>query len=383
MIRPSIKTLALLAIASFGVTGSPSTVAAQDGDRQAQASPKGSDSVKNADRPSRADRPKSTADRPSRADRSAGADRPQANADRQMKSDQPRRRQRQMPIDVKDPAGFKQTTDETLFSGPQPGEPLPALKVRGVGGKKDGEMYDPVAEAKKGVHVMVFQEGDGVGLRGLLAFSRVFKLITSNTDQPLACTAVFLQDDIEAAEKKARLVLRYLPDTTQLTLSSDGRDGPGAYGLNRNVGMTVLVVKDGKVRYNFAFIQPMLYPDAHVVGAIAKALDVKAETMTAWVNPTPQDVSGGNPDKMKTRPPNVGGPPVLRGRPVETQTNANTAGVGVSVKAKESERRRAALREKLGKLVGSGKLTRQEAAELMEIAFGPAEEKPVRGPRDR
>ena len=371
MLRSSVTTLARLAIACIGFAGisATATAMAQDADRRADAPATDREAAQAADRPG--------ADRPTR-DRVA-TDRAKPAADRRMQSDQPRRRQRQMPIDVKDPAGFKQTTDETLFSGPQPGEPLPALKVRGVGGKKDGEAYDPVAAAKQGVHVLVFQEGDGVGLRGLLAFSRVFKLIASHTEQPLACTAVFLQDDIEAAEKKARLILRYLPETTQLTLSSDGRDGPGSYGLNRQVGMTVLVVKDGKVLDNFAFIQPMLYPDAHVVGAIAKALDVKAETMTAWVNPTPVDMPGKDSGiAMRDGQP-------MRDRPEAARTHgaANDSAVDVARPEADKQRRQAAFREKLGKLVGSGKVTRQEAAELMQAAFGPAEENNTRGQSDR
>ena len=39
-------------------------------------------------------------------------------------------------------------------------------------------------------------------------------------------------------------------------VSVDGLEGPGSYGLNRNVTLTVLVGKAGRVRANFALVQP-------------------------------------------------------------------------------------------------------------------------------
>ena len=41
----------------------------------------------------------------------------------------------------------------------------------------------------------------------------------------------------------------------------DGREGPGSYGLNRNVMLTILIGKAGKVTANYALIQPSLQVD--------------------------------------------------------------------------------------------------------------------------
>jgi hypothetical protein len=46
-----------------------------------------------------------------------------------------------------------------------------------------------------------------------------------------------------------------------MSISPDGAEGPGAYGLNRNVALTVLVGKDSRVTHNFALVQPSLQAD--------------------------------------------------------------------------------------------------------------------------
>ncbi|MAG94542.1 MAG: hypothetical protein CMJ48_12445, partial [Planctomycetaceae bacterium] len=39
-------------------------------------------------------------------------------------------------------------------------------------------------------------------------------------------------------------------------ISVDGAEGPGSYGLNRNVNLTVLVAHENRVAANFALVQP-------------------------------------------------------------------------------------------------------------------------------
>ena len=75
-----------------------------------------------------------------------------------------------------------------------------------------------------------------------------------------------------------------LPEVITLGVSREGREGPGSYGLNRNVSMTVLVAREGKVLHNFAFQQPLLTVDPHVLGGIAEAIGEKRETVQGWLN---------------------------------------------------------------------------------------------------
>ena len=75
-----------------------------------------------------------------------------------------------------------------------------------------------------------------------------------------------------------------IPNEVLKGISPDGREGPGSYGLNRNVAQTVIIAKDGKVLHNFAFTQPMLYTDPHFLGAIAQAIEVEPATLEKWLN---------------------------------------------------------------------------------------------------
>lgn len=156
----------------------------------------------------------------------------------------------------------------------------------GVGGDQEGVEFDPVPGSAGKTWVWVFQDGTVVGLRGLLVFSRILDRISAQHPST-GLTAVLLDDDTEQAMTVAKRVAGRLPDLAQITVSADGRDGPGTLGLDRNVAQTILVVKDGKVRFSFALRQPMGYPDPHVLGTIAEVLDVPARELESQLNEVP------------------------------------------------------------------------------------------------
>ena len=52
------------------------------------------------------------------------------------------------------------------------------------------------------------------------------------------------------------------PTGVPIGISVDGAEGPGAYGLNRNVTLTVLAGKGGTVTANYALVQPSVQADA-------------------------------------------------------------------------------------------------------------------------
>ncbi len=66
----------------------------------------------------------------------------------------------------------------------------------------------------------------------------------------------------------------------------EGRDGPGAYGLDRNVPMTIILADaEGKVLYNFPFLEiPPDVPNAHVLGGMAGVVGEDRETIDSWLN---------------------------------------------------------------------------------------------------
>jgi hypothetical protein len=72
-------------------------------------------------------------------------------------------------------------------------------------------------------------------------------------------------------------------------ISVDGIEGPGNYGLNRKVTLTVLVVDKGKVVANFAIVQPNETDAPKVAAAVAKVLGKKP--------PTAEELGGAAPKR--------------------------------------------------------------------------------------
>ena len=88
----------------------------------------------------------------------------------------------------------------------------------------------------------------------------------------LETNVVFLTDDRTETEAWMKRARHALPKGIKPLVSVDGIEGPGAYGLDRNATVTILVSKAGTVTDNFALVQPSINVDAPKVGhAIVKA----------------------------------------------------------------------------------------------------------------
>ena len=195
-----------------------------------------------------------------------------------------RRRENRRRVEVKDPAGFSKAEETRLFSGPQPGEKLPPLMAKGINGAVKDKTYDVIAKADGQLLVLFLQDESGLGLRGLIGISRLLAQTAEQSKQKMHISAVFLGDTPDTLENQAGRLVTHIPNGVSLNISQDGREGPGSYGLNRNVAQTVIIAKDGKVLYNFAFAQPMLQPDPYVLGAVGEAIGIKPETLKSRLN---------------------------------------------------------------------------------------------------
>ena len=193
-------------------------------------------------------------------------------------------RYRNARVEVKNPAEFKKTQKKDLFSGPQPNEKLPPLMAKGINGETKGKTYDVIAKAEGQTLVLFLQDESGLGLRGLVGFSRLLAQIAEKSKQKMLMNAVFLGDTPDTLENQVSRLIPHLPSGVLLGISQDGREGPGSYGLNRSVAQTVIIAKDGKVLHNFAFTQPMLRADPHVLGAVGEAIGEKPATLEKWLN---------------------------------------------------------------------------------------------------
>ena len=193
-------------------------------------------------------------------------------------------RYRRRNVEVKNPAEFKKGQGATLFSGPQPGEKLPPLMAKGINGETKDKTFDIIANTDGQPLVLFLQDESGLGLRGLLGVSRLLAQIAVKSEQTMHISAVFLGDAPDIVENQVSRLVRHIPSEVSLSISQDGREGPGSYGLNRNVAQTVIIAKDGKVLHNFAFTQPMLRPDPYVLGAVGDAIGVQPATLEKWLN---------------------------------------------------------------------------------------------------
>lgn len=173
--------------------------------------------------------------------------------------------------------------DDPVFSGPQVGEPLAPFTVRGVFDDLAGKELDLVARADGGPIVLVFVHDAN---RPSIAVARVLMTYAERRAKDgLVGGIVWLADDATAAEQFLKRARHALPKQAPVTLSVDGREGPGAYGLNRNVTLTVLVGKEGTVTANFALVQPSVAADVPKI--LAEVVKVAGGTVPSLAEVDP------------------------------------------------------------------------------------------------
>lgn len=205
-------------------------------------------------------------------------------ARRAMASREGQNRQQRRRVEVKNPDEFKQNREKAIFSGPQLEEKLPSLAGIAINGDAKGKTIDFITKADKKPLVLIFQDEKPLGLRGLVGFTRLIAKINSMSKQQISVHVLFLGDSPDTLTQQANKIVPHITDNVLLGVSPDGREGPGNYGLNRNVAQTILTVKNGKVLHNFALAQPMLSPDPYVLGGIAELIGQKPATVQKWLN---------------------------------------------------------------------------------------------------
>lgn len=149
--------------------------------------------------------------------------------------------------------------DDPVFSGPQVGEALPAFHVRGVVDGDAGKDLDFISSAAGKPIVLVFVHDVN---RLSISMTRVLTGYTvTRKKDGLHTGVIWLDEDATAAENAVKRVKHALTADAPIGVSLNGSEGPGSYGLNRKVMLTILVGKEGKVTANFALIQPSLQAD--------------------------------------------------------------------------------------------------------------------------
>ena len=263
------------------------------------------------------------------------------------------------------------------FSGPQPGEPLPDCRLKVIFGPDQGKevgLLDKVGEKPNLVIFVHEVTRPSVGLVRLVANYGRKREVDS-----FATQIIFLTADPTETENWMNRARQALPAGVNVSISPDGKEGPGAFGLNRKMQITGIVSKNRKVLDNFAIIQPSLQVDARkLCSAVARSLgDPKMPTnRELGIESQSGRMAAGKYEKLMR--------PFIQktntGKMVETQARAIEAAAA----------RDAALRKRIhevsnriikaGKLGNYGTPEAQAYLEKWSKEFAPARKNPAREP---
>jgi hypothetical protein len=167
--------------------------------------------------------------------------------------------------------------DQPIFSGPQPGERLTPFRVLDFSGPDAGKEVQLFGRPMGAPTLLVFVHEI---TRPALQLVRPLDLYASKLAKDgLACHFVWLSADKTQTERYLNQARGSLALRSPASISLDGAEGPGNYGLNRKVTLTVLVAKDDKVVANFAIVQPNETDAPPVLQAVARLFGKQAPTL--------------------------------------------------------------------------------------------------------
>jgi hypothetical protein len=188
------------------------------------------------------------------------------------------------------------TGDEEVFSGPQPGESLPNFTLRQVLGVEEPREVDPVDTANDRPLLLIFVHDVN---RPAIGMTRTLTRYAQSREKDGLTTAVILlADDVTGGEATLKRMQHALTPNVLTGVSIDGREGPGALGLNRSVQLTILVAKSGKVMANFALVQPSLQADMpKIIAAVVEQVGGPMPQMKDLLDRP--DAARVDPDRMR------------------------------------------------------------------------------------
>ena len=185
-------------------------------------------------------------------------------------------------------------SQDTLFSGPQPGEPLLPFKVLAVNGPDSGREVDYISRYGDSPLLLVFAHYiDRNVYRILWPCDRY---AAERASAGLKTLYVYLAPEKVAGERRMAQVVQSLSLEVPAAVSLDGEEGPGAYALNKQAAVTVIVAKDRKVVANVTLVQPGLTDSPRIIAEVAKLVGGHIPTAeelnrgpgSAWRPPRPR-----------------------------------------------------------------------------------------------
>lgn len=175
---------------------------------------------------------------------------------------------------------------DPVFSGPQPGEVTTTFKSVDIIGTEAGQERDVIALNNGAPTVLVFVHGLE---RSMLPLMRAVDNYGDKFKDRLKTEFIFLAAERVGGMEKYAPALNSIKLKGRPTLSVDGAEGPGNYGLNKECLMTIIAAKDNKAQASFALVQPGIADAEAVLAAIAKMIgDEKPPTAAEITAAQPQ-----------------------------------------------------------------------------------------------
>jgi hypothetical protein len=171
------------------------------------------------------------------------------------------------------------------FSGPQPGEKLEGFRVLAVNGADAGSEVDYIGRWSGDPMMLIFIHQLDRNVAALIQPCEQFA--QEQAAAGLRTLFVYLAPEKIEGERRMQTVVKSLRLASPVGVSLDGVEGPGAYGLNKQVAVTVLIARNRTVTDNFAIVQPgtvdaprvMAAAARHVGGRVRTAEEIQAERM--------------------------------------------------------------------------------------------------------
>ena len=176
--------------------------------------------------------------------------------------------------------------EETVYSGPQPGEALPGFEVLAANGPHSGRVHDFVTEYGDAPILLIFAHYIDRNVYGVLW--PCDRYAAERSVAGLRTLFVYLAPDRVSGERRMHQVKKSLTLEVPAAVSIDGVEGPGAYGLNRQVGITAIIAKDRRVVANITLVQPGLVDAPRIIAEVAKLVGGHVPTGEELANHGPR-----------------------------------------------------------------------------------------------
>ena len=253
---------------------------------------------------------------------------------------------------------------ETVFSGPQIKERLIPFQVQGLTEPDLGKQVDYVTNAKGKPLLLVFVHD--VNRQSISLVRLLTAYSAKRLGDGLQTGVVMLHEDANEAEKNFQRMKHALNAETPTGVSLEGREGPGSYGLNRWVTLTILVGQDDRVMANYALVQPSLQVDLpKIVKSITEVIGGTVPTMEELIGKETMRVMPGD-KKGAAAVPDVSGlvRPLIQKKATDEELTQIAEKIEKAMEADEAVR--SEIYRIATTITGSGKLTDYGTAKAQE-----------------